>query len=184
MAGRRPIEGEEYQELYEQATSRDRPTLRARGARVSDAFEAMIAKAVALMPNERYPDADEMLRAMDAIARASAPLVEPRACRKSRAPPRWARSGQTILNVHLCVEQESPVRGASVCPRRCPLTVSAPVTNRLPTRCWLACDHWQRTTLPPPPRTSRESPIRPGRSRVPALTRNGDIPPILCPLVS
>jgi serine/threonine protein kinase len=67
VTGRAPLDGDEQYELFAAATSGGRPTPRARGAEVSDAFEAVCAKAVALGPSDRYADAGALLAALDAI---------------------------------------------------------------------------------------------------------------------
>jgi formylglycine-generating enzyme required for sulfatase activity/serine/threonine protein kinase len=73
VTGRPPLDGETQFELVGPATSADRPTPRGRGAQVSEAFEAMCARAVSLRPGERYASASELLAAMDGIAKASKP---------------------------------------------------------------------------------------------------------------
>ncbi|MCC6527979.1 MAG: serine/threonine protein kinase, partial [Polyangiaceae bacterium] len=64
VTGRVALDGEEQQELYEAATSAERPTPRSRAALVSDAFEAVCARALARMPKERFQDAGELLAAL------------------------------------------------------------------------------------------------------------------------
>ena len=70
VSGKRPIEGEEVADYYEAGTSERRPTPRARGADVSDAFEAICAKALALDPRTRYQNAGELGLALDALVEA------------------------------------------------------------------------------------------------------------------
>ncbi len=71
--GRPAYEGVEYADFYEAAVSPARPTPRARGALVSDAFEAVIARALARDPKERYQDAGELLQALAAVVPAAVP---------------------------------------------------------------------------------------------------------------
>ncbi len=52
---------------YEIATGEVRPTPRAHGALVSDAYERLCAKAVALMPADRHRNAQELLEEIDAL---------------------------------------------------------------------------------------------------------------------
>lgn len=68
VSGKRALDGEEAIEFYESCTSKIRPTPRARGASVSDAFEALCAKALGLNPRERFRDAGELGRALDSLA--------------------------------------------------------------------------------------------------------------------
>jgi tRNA A-37 threonylcarbamoyl transferase component Bud32 len=53
--------------LFEQVMSADRPTPKSKGVDAG-AFEAIIAKALALSPRERWADAGELLAALDAAA--------------------------------------------------------------------------------------------------------------------
>jgi eukaryotic-like serine/threonine-protein kinase len=67
MLGHPALRGEELGDYMEDATSVERPTPRARGVVVSDEFEALCAKAVARAPADRFPNAGEMLKAVDAL---------------------------------------------------------------------------------------------------------------------
>ena len=66
-SGQAAYEGDEQADYYEGAMAEQRPTPRARGAKISDAFEALVAKALALAPKERFQDAGELLEAMVAL---------------------------------------------------------------------------------------------------------------------
>lgn len=82
LTGRPPLHGEEEGEWMMSATAVQRPTPRTRGAAVRDAVEALVARAVALSPAERFADGGELLVAFDrALARLDS---EPP--RRSRAP--------------------------------------------------------------------------------------------------
>jgi formylglycine-generating enzyme required for sulfatase activity/serine/threonine protein kinase len=97
VTGRLAFEGEDQGDFFEASTSEARPTPRAKGAIVSDAFEALCAKALARMPKERFASAKDLLEAMDglggeaasssratpAVALATAPTALPES-----APPR------------------------------------------------------------------------------------------------
>ncbi len=74
-SGRPALYGDEMADFLEQGTAARRPTPRARGAEVSDAFEQLCERALALDPRERFQDANELRRALDALPSADA---EPR----------------------------------------------------------------------------------------------------------
>lgn len=65
ITGRRALDGDEFGELLLAATGEARPTPRARGATVGDAFESVCARALALDPKKRYANAKELLSAME-----------------------------------------------------------------------------------------------------------------------
>jgi eukaryotic-like serine/threonine-protein kinase len=67
VSGRPALEGNGYPALLKAGTSPERPTPRAKGARVSDAFEALCQKALALDSRQRYRDARELLQALDGL---------------------------------------------------------------------------------------------------------------------
>lgn len=75
VSGRRALDGEENIELYEASTATTRPTPRARGAAVSDAFEAVCARALALDPRARFRDAGELGAALDSLSLQSPPAL-------------------------------------------------------------------------------------------------------------
>ncbi len=66
VTGKPALDGEEMVDFFESATDDVRPTPRARGAEVSDAFEALCRRALALSPRERFADAGALLAAVDA----------------------------------------------------------------------------------------------------------------------
>jgi serine/threonine protein kinase len=66
VTGRPAYDGEESADFYEAATAEGRPTPRARGAVVPDAIEAWCARALARASAERFQDAGELLRALEA----------------------------------------------------------------------------------------------------------------------
>ena len=67
VTGRPPYDGTEPGDFFAAATSDERPTPRRRGARVSDAYEELCARALATLPARRYYDARELLKAVDAF---------------------------------------------------------------------------------------------------------------------
>jgi formylglycine-generating enzyme required for sulfatase activity/serine/threonine protein kinase len=101
VTGRPPLDGDDSFELFGAATAATRPTPRVRGASVSDRFEAMCGKAIALMPKDRFADAGELLGAMDAILRASKPAPpKPEVRTAKQAPASQAlRAPETRLAV-------------------------------------------------------------------------------------
>jgi eukaryotic-like serine/threonine-protein kinase len=68
LTGRRPYDGDEQPEFFMAATSDTRPTPRARRGQVSDQVEAACAKALALMPQERFQNAGELLAALPSVS--------------------------------------------------------------------------------------------------------------------
>jgi serine/threonine-protein kinase len=84
VTGEAALEGEDQFECVGPATSKKRPTPRSRGVVVSDAFEEMCEKAIALHPTDRYGNASELLSAMDRILKASQPPI---AHRSKNHPP-------------------------------------------------------------------------------------------------
>ena len=105
--GRPALEGEEDGDYFVASTADVRPTPRARGAQVSDGFEQVCAKALALLPAERYRHAGELLEALDALG----------APRDGASPPTQARD-RTVLEMPASVvastspEAASPYAGA------------------------------------------------------------------------
>ena len=83
VSGRRPYGEGEYADLLLEAIAADRPTPRKLGAKVSDAFEAVCSRALALRPQDRFPNAAELMAALQPgqphVARtvASSPLTTP-----------------------------------------------------------------------------------------------------------
>lgn len=72
VTGKPALDQPDIASLCRAAASEKRPTPRARGARrVSDGFEAVCAKALALRSIDRYGDAGELLDALDALCPAS-----------------------------------------------------------------------------------------------------------------
>lgn len=76
VTGRAPYDGDEHADFLDAATGPERPTPRSRGAKVSDSFEALCARALALQPKERYPSASESLSAMRSLLDAPVARVE------------------------------------------------------------------------------------------------------------
>lgn len=90
LSGKQALEGKDAAELY--IASSDlarRPTLRARGVHVSDAIEAVIARALAVDPRRRWQNARELWEALVAAVpelTPSAPLVRPQDDKQVSAP--------------------------------------------------------------------------------------------------
>jgi len=87
VSGRAALEGEEEADFLIQSTGFERPTPRARGASVSDAFEALCRTALALEPQDRFHDAEQLRQALSA-------LLEPNAPAPTTTP---GRSGDTLV---------------------------------------------------------------------------------------
>lgn len=92
VLGRRAYTGLDLFDLFSEATAVDRPTPRARGADVSDAFETLCAKALAVASRERFGDAGELLAALDlcqqpSLERTQLPQVQPPRALWSLIPP-------------------------------------------------------------------------------------------------
>ena len=69
LTGRPPYRGKNALQMAMEALGSKRPTPRALGATVSDALEAVCARALAVMPGERYPTAGELGAALRAASR-------------------------------------------------------------------------------------------------------------------
>ncbi|MBN1611647.1 MAG: protein kinase [Polyangiaceae bacterium] len=65
VLGRRAYQGDSVFALYGEATGPVRPTPRGRGLSVSDAFERLCARALAVNPADRFASANELLEAFD-----------------------------------------------------------------------------------------------------------------------
>ncbi len=69
VTGKKALEGDDPTELYVASADPDfRPTLRARGVEVSDAVEAVLARALEVEPKKRYPDAGSFWAELEAAA--------------------------------------------------------------------------------------------------------------------
>jgi len=98
VVGRPAMLGEEQADFYEQAMADSRPTPRACGATVSDAFETVCRRCLARDPAERIQDADELLGALDALEMGVRELMASRPA-SARNSDRPARSGSTPTEV-------------------------------------------------------------------------------------
>ncbi|MEI7893990.1 MAG: SUMF1/EgtB/PvdO family nonheme iron enzyme, partial [Myxococcales bacterium] len=81
VTGRSAYDGDEQAEWYEAAVRPLRPTPRVRGANVSDFFEAVCARALAIRPADRFPDAGALLAALQ-------PMISARSSQATPEPPR------------------------------------------------------------------------------------------------
>ncbi len=100
VAGVRALEGSDFSTIFKSAAAKERPTPRARGARVSDELEALCARALALKPAERYADASQLVAAIDAILQRPAidePLPSRRDHRSRWSPGGWWVAGGCAL---------------------------------------------------------------------------------------
>ena len=79
VSGRAALGQGDFGDLSEAATSPERPTPRRLGARVSDGFEAVCARALALQRQDRFAHAGELLAALQGIP-------QPRAAPGTRLP--------------------------------------------------------------------------------------------------
>ncbi|MEI7892400.1 MAG: transporter substrate-binding domain-containing protein [Myxococcales bacterium] len=85
VTGRPAYDGDEHAEWYEAAVRPQRPTPRARGANVSDFFEAVCARALASHPAHRFQDASALLAALQ-------PMLAARFSQQTAQPPPRATS--------------------------------------------------------------------------------------------
>jgi formylglycine-generating enzyme required for sulfatase activity len=146
VSGRPALQGQGLAELLFAGTNADRPTPRAKGARVGDAFEAVCARALALDPRERYRDASELLQALDGLAQGA-----PRPARGESEPRRDATG------------PAEPKR-AMAAPAKAAATVPLPAQGTEP-----AAPGWSPPTVPEPaPQAAAASPAiiprAPGRA--------------------
>jgi serine/threonine-protein kinase len=87
VTGKPALEGDDTTQLYVASTDPAvRPTLRARGAVISDAVEAVIAQALAVEPRERFRTADAMWDALEAAVSSPARAVASRPAISTPAP--------------------------------------------------------------------------------------------------
>ncbi len=84
LTQRDPLDGDDFMQLaFSSSDPSRRPTPRARGANVSDAVEAVLAKALAVKPPERFQNAGEMWNAL----RAALAMKPMRGITARDAPP-------------------------------------------------------------------------------------------------
>ena len=107
LAGTRPFVGDTPDEIMQHALRRPPRPLRAVRRGISPEVDALVTRALAKDPARRFADAEDMLAALDEVARAAAPDVEPELARVAapadpdpgastvaiitRAPRWWAR---------------------------------------------------------------------------------------------
>jgi eukaryotic-like serine/threonine-protein kinase len=113
VAGRPALAGEEDGDYFVASTGAERPTPRRCGASVTDGFEQLCAKALALVPTSRYRHADELLEALDELAGAAG---RPRAAPRAPAVPRAAADPNAIAAPNAAAAPtavDAPARAAS-----------------------------------------------------------------------
>jgi serine/threonine protein kinase len=71
ITGRPALQGDDMAELLTCATAPERPTPRNRGLWVSDPLEAVFARALAVVPTQRFPDAEQFYEALRQALHAS-----------------------------------------------------------------------------------------------------------------
>jgi serine/threonine-protein kinase len=92
LTGRKALQGDDPTQLYiASADTTVRPTPRTRGATVPDEVEAVVARALAVDPRDRYADAGALLDALLAAAGLAPAIPTARTKTHETAPP---RSGQ------------------------------------------------------------------------------------------
>ncbi len=74
VTGESALAGEERADFLIAATAPERPTPRAKGITVGDAFERLCSKALSLAPSDRYESAVAMLAALRGVSRSGAPV--------------------------------------------------------------------------------------------------------------
>lgn len=125
LVGRTVLEGEDVVQLgFSTANPVSRPTPQAFGVEISDSFEAVLAKALAINPDDRYPSASEFLRACMAVARergvsvwpSSLPLEMAERVRVSESTPPLRR--MSLLARAGCLDQTQHASASTVAPPR------------------------------------------------------------------
>jgi hypothetical protein len=71
ITGRPALQGDDMAELLTSATAPERPTPRGRGLWVSEPLEAVFARALAVAPAQRFPDAEQFYEALRQALHAS-----------------------------------------------------------------------------------------------------------------
>jgi serine/threonine-protein kinase len=114
LSGQPPFKGKSVGALTLEALADRRPTPRALGAQVSDALEAVCARALARAPAERYASAGELGVALREL-RAAAPAEPSHATPAPRdATPRADPMPSTVLGIPAFGPEASRARPASV----------------------------------------------------------------------
>ncbi len=120
VTGRSPLEGDELIELMRSALAERRPTPRSRGAWVSDAFEQLVANAIALRSADRFQDARALLSALVEFRDANAgdfdarvAGIVPNAQVKKREPTTLLQPSMPTVNVEaaLPLRMAQPLQG-------------------------------------------------------------------------
>jgi eukaryotic-like serine/threonine-protein kinase len=111
--GKRALEGDDPTQLYIAAADPAvRPTPRAHGVTVPDAVEAVIAKALAIEPKNRYADAGELLDALLGAAGLAPAVPTPRSSSPRRAPPVEGRGTEpTVRAAPAAIGSQTPGSG-------------------------------------------------------------------------
>jgi serine/threonine protein kinase/formylglycine-generating enzyme required for sulfatase activity len=126
LTGKKALEGDDATQLYVASADPSlRPTPRARGAAVSDAIEAVLARALAIDPKDRYPDAGAFIDALLGAA-GLAPAVP--AARVKPGPTGESSGSAATVAAHPAALAHAPgAKGAAI-------EVSGPVSAVGPTQ--------------------------------------------------
>jgi serine/threonine-protein kinase len=102
LAGRRPFEGERAKDIAKKSLHEDPPLLAKLAPRTPPVLAAIVMRALAKDPAQRYPDAQSMLAAIEALPKLSIHPPVPRAARSRdettlleidvRSESRWRRA--------------------------------------------------------------------------------------------
>ncbi|MBI4956135.1 MAG: serine/threonine protein kinase [Myxococcales bacterium] len=170
--GRAALDGDDSAELLVSATAEHRPTPRNRGVAVPDALEAVLARALALNPRDRFADAQRLL---DALRAAMAELGTPLPAAQGSAYGHVAQ-----VSTELVRPSRSPAE-----PRVEPPEAEA----RVGTEAWLAANRPQvaaelaaDTELAPAPATAPARPAATGEQTAQEPERSDVVPaPVVAP---
>jgi serine/threonine protein kinase len=126
-SGAEAITGEDFGDMLVSATEPARPTPRKLGAQVSDAFEGLVAKAVALDPRQRFASARELLAELEQVV----PLPGRSSLDRVSAGPSPAARASTTPALPLAFDAPLTSHGAAT-PRASNdgrTVVAAPITS-------------------------------------------------------
>jgi serine/threonine-protein kinase len=166
VTGIRALKGEEMVDFAFSCLSEERPSPRRLGASVSDAFEALCKRTLALSPKARFEDAGELLKALDELEERAAQRGQTVVLRAPVADARAPAVELTVLQAPARTAPEPLDTGTLVAttlhdePRR---AHTAPPAQRRPRRgSGAAAVRARRGRRPPTPRRARGG-ARPAR---------------------